>query len=327
MTKTDRTLIAGAGAIGQWLGARLGAAGHDVTLLTRAPSKAAIDAEGLHVSGLSDLHVELPCITDIGPDDAGRFDLIIITAKAHATASIAGQVAPALAPDGILASMQNGLGNGQKLLPHVPADRAAVALTSHGIGVEAPGHVRHNGDGTTQVGPVESGADHGARILEALLEDAGLAPSYHDDTRPLIWRKAIVNAAINPLGALYGVPNGGIVDDPDLLALSKALCEEATALARKARVDLDDPWPTVEAVLRATATNRCSMLQDVESRRPTELEQITGKMVRLGELLLVSMPRSESVYGKVKDLERSYLGAEATERLAWDELQHSTSPV
>ena len=72
-------------------------------------------------------------------------------------------------------------------------------------------------------------------------------------------------------------------------------------------------------VCKETAANKVSMLQDVEAGRPTEIEQITGRMVRLGETLLVSMPRSDSVYGRIKDLEASYLGPEAAQATAWDE--------
>lgn len=330
MADRKRVLIAGAGAIGQWLGARLQTAGHDVTLLLRPRFKAVIDRDGLMIHGRTAFQGPVPCITDLADAD-GPYDAVFLTAKATATAELAAACAPLVADDGVLASLQNGLGNGEKLHRVIEPERAAVCLTSHGLNVEAPGRIQHAGTGPTKVGPAPGspdGADAGARLAHGLLADAGLEPEWHDAMRGLVWQKAIVNAALNPIGALYGVRNGEILRREDLHALSQALAKEAVALAEAARVELPpgDPVAMVDTVLEATADNKCSMLQDVEAGRATELEQITGRMVRLAERLLVSMPRSESIYGRLKDLERGYLGDEASERLAWDELEHIGDP-
>lgn len=322
-----RVLVAGAGAIGQWLGARFAAAGHDVTLLVRKRFRDAIDAGGLHVRGHTTFDGPIPCITE--PAGTGPFDLVLITSKAYDTLALARATAPLLAEDGVLASMQNGLGNGEKLAEAVPPERVALALTSHGVTVEAPGRIYHAGLGSTQVGPLPGCTDDSAaRRLEGLLADAGLDPQWRADMRGAVWLKAVVNAAINPVGALYGVRNGGILDDPDLHALSQALAREAIRLAGVARVVLPHPDPAalVDEVLGRTRDNKVSMLQDVEARRPTEIEQITGRLVRLGETLVTDMGRNDHVYGRIKDLERSYLGAERAEQMAWDELPYAMKP-
>ncbi len=318
-----RILVAGAGAIGGLVGARLHAAGHDVTLLVRERGADAIAADGLLITGHTTFHEALPCIVE----PQGTYDIVLITSKAHSTATLARETAPLLAPQGILASLQNGLGNAQKLCQVVDPARAAVAITSHGVWVEAPGKLVHAGTGPTMVGPLGTGHD-AAKTLHALLADAGLAPDWRDDMRGPVWQKAIINAAINPVGALYRKRNGEMLDDPELLGLCKSLGAEAHALALRARVDLhgDDPAGLIERVLAATRDNKCSMLQDVESDRPTEIEQITGRMVRLNEKLLGHMPRSEAIYGRIKDLEASYLGHAEAKQMAWDELASEAEP-
>lgn len=315
-----KVLVAGAGAIGGWLGAALCGAGHDVTLLGREPLAAAVKAHGLQVTG----HTESVTRPKVITDPEGSYDVVFLTCKAHQTAALGAGVA---ALGDVLVSLQNGLGNAEKLARF--HDRVAVALTSHGITAEAPGQLRHAGLGTTSVGPRPGASvDGDVETIVALLDDAGLAPTLRDEMRGAIWQKAIVNAGINPVAALHRVTNGALLEPP-LSGLSEGLVQEAVALAERARVPLP-PGDLVEltrTVCRNTAQNKVSMLQDVEAGRHTEIEQITGRMVRLGETLLVSMPRSDSVYGRIKDLEASYLGAEAAQQTAWDETAYLTDLV
>lgn len=281
----------------------------------------------LRIAGLSSWSGALSATAD--PRDLGDgFDAVVLTSKAHQTQHLAPLVAPCLAADGVFLTLQNGLGNAQKVARAVPPERVAVALTSHGIWVEAPGRLRHAGTGGTQVGPHVAGGREAALRAQSLLADAGLDPELHAEMRGFVWRKAMINHCVNPVAALHGVPNGEVLARAELHALSLALLAEAQRLAERARVPLPpgDLVALLDATLQRTATNRVSMLQDVEARRPTEIEQLTGRMVRLGERLLVSMPRSESVYGRVKDLEASYLGADVATRMAWDELPWEAEP-
>lgn len=320
-----KVLVAGAGAIGQFLGAQLQDAGHDVDLLTTPRHVEPL--QDLRIQGLSTWAGALDAATEAGALE-GPFDCIALTSKAHQTQHIAPLVAPLLDEEGTFLTLQNGLGNAQKVARVVPAGKVAVALTSHGIMVEAPGRLRHAGKGATQVGPHVPAAAEAARRAEALLQDAGLDPEWHDEMRGLIWRKAMVNHSVNPVAALHRVPNGELLERPDLHALSLSLLHEAIALASRARVILPpgDLLELLDRTLERTATNRVSMLQDVEAHRPTEIEQLTGRMVRLGEKLLVSMPRSEAVYGRLKDLEASYLGQDKARQGMWDELPWESEP-
>lgn len=323
-------LVAGAGGIGQLLGARLQQGGHQVTLLLRPEHAAAIRSDGLRVVGASQLHGHLDCITQ--PDQAkSRFDAILVTAKAHATAAVAAATAPLLAPDGIMVSLQNGFGNGAKIAASVPAARVAVGLTSHGVTVERPGLVRHTGTGTTVIGPYDASSSAAAARADALFSDAGLAPERHAEMRPYIWRKAIVNHAINPIAAAHGVANGRILEGP-MWAQCSTLAGEAYGVARAAGVPLPGPAgpdalvDVVRQTLERTPTNRNSMLQDVAARKPTEIEQITGRIVRLSRRLGLPAFASEEAYQRVKAIEAGYLGDDESLRLTRDEVSWENGP-
>lgn len=323
--KRHRVLVAGAGAVGQWLGARLHDAGHDVRLLTTARHVAPL--RDLRITGLSTWSGDLPAVADVAALD-GRFDAIVLASKAHRTQHLAPQVAPLLADDGVFLSLQNGLGNAQKVARFVPPAKVAVALTSHGIMLESPGRIRHAGIGGTQVGPHVPAGEAAAQRAHGLLGDAHMDPEWHPEMRGFVWRKALINSCVNPVAALNRVLNGEVLARKDLHALSAAMLAEGAGLASRARVPLPagDLRQLLDVTLQRTAMNRVSMLQDVEARRPTEIEQLTGRLVRLGERLLVSMPRSEAVYGRLKELEASYLGAEAARAATWDELPWESEP-
>lgn len=323
-----KVLVAGAGAIGQFVGSRLHEARHDVTLLTTQRHIDAFGRDGLCVRGDENYCWDPHAVTTAAAAGAGGpFDAILLTCKAHTTAWLAKEVAPLLAADGVFASLQNGLGNAAKVAASAPVQAVAVALTSHGVTIDAPGTVLHAGAGPTLVGPHGPQAVRAARVAEKLLADARLEPTWHDDMEPFVWRKAVINAGINPVGALSGARNGSILADDALQRQCVALIREAEALAARAGVRLPrgDLAEAARGTLSRTSGNRCSMLQDVEARRATEVEQITGRMVRLAARLGVPMPASEEVYRRIKKLEADYLGASAAEALAHDEIEWERS--
>lgn len=312
MADQTRILIAGAGAIGQMLGARLAQADHDVTLLVRPRVRDAV-AAGLRVRGHTTFDGPLACITGPGGSE-GAFDAVFVTCKAHATAAMAPIVAPLVAPGGVVSSLQNGLGNGEALAAAVPPRRLALAITSQGVTVEGPGRVHHAGTGPTRVGPYRAdeaaegdapaaGMDEAA-LAHTLLQDARLDPSWHDPILPHVWAKAIVNAGINPVGALHGRTNGQLLADDALRRQVLALVDEAVATAGAAGIALPpgDLRHAALDTLEATAENRCSMLQDVAAGRRTEIHQITGHIVRLADRHGVAVPESRRVLAGVAAL-------------------------
>ena len=327
-TPSLRVLVAGAGAIGQWLGLKLLQTGQDVTLLARPRHVEAIRAGGLRVSGLTDAHAHIQAVAELPAVPSAPYDCIVLTCKAHQTAGLAEAVVPHLKPDGVLVSLQNGLGNAEKLRRLLPRDRIAVALTSHGVTVERPGLLRHAGQGPTLIGPFAGADETAARIAYRILLQANLEPEWQTAMRGYVWRKAIVNGGINPVGALHGVKNGGILKSSELRKLCLGLVGEAEGLARLLRVPLPpgDLQQLAITTLERTALNKCSMLQDVEAKRPTEVEQLTGRLVRLARTMRAKMPLNDAIYARVKAVEASYLGQGPAAQMAADEAEWEGEP-
>ncbi|HYW54002.1 MAG TPA: ketopantoate reductase C-terminal domain-containing protein, partial [Dongiaceae bacterium] len=125
------------------------------------------------------------------------------------------------------------------------------------------------------------------------------------DIQAVLWRKLVVNAALNPSCALTSRENGAVVTDPDLGALARTLALEAAAVARAEDVDVGDPWLAVEAAASASTANRNSMLQDLDAGRPTEIDAISGAVVRRAATHGIAVPVTEAVLRLVRGRERA----------------------
>lgn len=294
-------LVAGAGALGSVLGGLLAAAGHAVTLLGRPAHLEAVRRDGLVITGLYGEHRVrgLATATDVAAL-AGAFDAVLLTVKAWDTAGMAAAVAPRLADDGMLISMQNGLGNLERAAAAVGPRRVLGARVIFGAEVSAPGHVRVTVHAApTLVGspdPTDARRTAAARRWAAALGAAGIPAEPTARLVAELWGKLLYNAALNPLGALLGVPYGALPADADARAIMDAVLAEAFAVAQADGVAL--PWPDVgayraefyERLVPATAAHRSSMLQDLERGRPTEIDAINGYVASRGAVLGVATP-------------------------------------
>ena len=211
--------------------------------------------------------------------------------KAHRTASVAKPAAEAAAHDGILATLQNGLGNSEVLESAAGAGRVIVGVTTAGATLLAPGHA-HGHMAETLIGET---ADGRAEAFASLLRGAGLPARLTRDIDALLWSKLAVNCAINPLTAMHGVPNGALLERPEWRAAMETAAREVQAVAAAQGIALEDPAERAFAVARLTAANRSSMLQDLERGVPTEVDAICGAVVREGARLGIPTPVNASL--------------------------------
>ncbi len=282
-----RVVVVGAGAIGSLLGARCAAAGHDVTLVARREHVTAIRSGGLRIEGIDPIVVHPRAETGLPhPFDAA---LVLLTVKTFDLAVASAEVGRATADVPVLLP-QNGLG----VEPTAAAafrdsgwrdpDRWIVrAVNSIPATLLGPGAVRAAGQGEILLeDPSVAGPSSrsGARFLE-LFRSAGVPVRPVADLRRELWRKVVVNAAINPVSALHGVPNGALLTEP-LRSESIELLGEAVSVARAEKVPfaLEEAEQDFQRVARATAENRSSMLQDLDRGRRTEVDAILGELVR-----------------------------------------------
>ena len=212
-------------------------------------------------------------------------DLVIIATKGGESAVRAAEVARdiLLAPGAPILTVQNGV-NGANLAAVVGADRVICGVTSHGATMLGPGAVRHAGEGPTYLAPFTQSAElaQRAEAVAALLSRAGLETTALEaqELEPMVWRKLLVNAVINPVTALVGRPND-CVTDPALAPLVDSIIAEVVSVANAMGVALPgDPKGEVMRVARATGSNVSSMLADVKRGVPTEVSTINGFIVQ-----------------------------------------------
>lgn len=280
--------IIGPGALGLHFAARLAAVG-PLALIARDAAASARLRAGVRVG---DAHFA----ADAHPADAPpAAEWVIVLVKAGDTAA-AGAVAARMGARGVL-SLQNGL-TADTLRAHCPAGRVDQGITTEGAFRDDAG-VHPAGAGETLVPP-------GFETVAALLADAGLQARVEPAIAAARLAKLLVNVAINPLAALHRVPNGALLEPP-LRARLDALVREAWPVLHAAglALDADAALARVHAVARATAANRASMLQDVLAGRRTEIDAITGALLRMAARQQRRLPAHEAVFRDVEALAAS----------------------
>lgn len=304
---SPRTLIAGAGALGSVFGGFLRRDGLEVTLLGRPGHLDAIAVNGLRIEGIWGNHVVHGFhLCTSARRLTGPFDAILITVKSFDTAAMTESVAPLLSPDGVMISLQNGLGNVETLEACAGPERVLGARVIFGAVVAEPGTVRVTVSADpTAIGAREPGRhalrDARAREWAARFDRAGVPAVYTENLVSLLWAKAFYNAALNPLGALLRVHYGMLPEHSDSRALMDSVIDEAFAVARADGVDL--PWPDASAyreefygrLVPSTFDHRSSMLQDLERGRRTEIDAINGEVWRRGTRRGVATPVNETL--------------------------------
>ncbi len=301
-------VIAGAGSIGSLLAAHLARVA-DVTVLTRREEHAAALREhGLRVSGRGDFTAQLEATADPArlPEDA---ELAILACKGTDLEPLAAALEGTL-PGATVMTIQNGLGAEDVVAAHgewpVLSAVTFMSGTRHG-----DAHVEYVLDTATWIGPYRGTYESDARRVAELLEAGGLKAEAFGDLRPAQWSKLVFNATVNGVAALTGLPHDfhfAQTEEPsDLGHLVRDLVDEGKAVAAAAGVELhDDPWEMNVLATQRGHRHFPSMLEDVEARRPTELESINGALVREAERVAVRVPLQTAVYRLVKAREASY---------------------
>lgn len=293
-------LIVGTGALGCLLAARLAAAGHPVNMLGTWPQGlATLQERGVTLVGAGGSRQSFPVTASTIPKDFADAKLALVLVKAWQTERAAQQLFEALAVDGLALTMQNGLGNREQLVAKLGAERVAFGVITTGATLLAPGEVRWAGEGQ-----ITLGTHPRLEPLAAALQAAGFEVATVTDVNSVAWSKLVINAAINPLTALLGVPNGELLARPTARALSAALAVEVGAVAAKKNIPLNfaDPVAAAIGVAQRTAANLSSMLQDVRRGAPTEIEAICGAVVRAGREAGVPTPVNEVMWQLVSAL-------------------------
>jgi 2-dehydropantoate 2-reductase len=303
-----RATIVGCGAVGSLFAANL-AQLDDVEVWAFDLDRehvAAINEHGLRLSGAGEVVGKVRATTD--PSELPASDFGIVATKCMHTAAAIEATAPAFAT-GAVCSVQNGVGNEEVLAQHV--ERVIRGTTFPAGRLIGPGHVQWDVKGDTTIGPFEPSP--AAMVDVERLADActrgGMPTKAVEDARGPQWRKLIFNAATNPIGALTGLTHGRVVEDAGLRRLVSGLVDEGKAVAAVQGIELDaDPEELIDHAARPDVAydHKASMLQDVEARRPTEIDYLNGGVSRFGREQGVPTPLNDAVTALIKGLEASW---------------------
>jgi 2-dehydropantoate 2-reductase len=300
--------VVGCGAVGSLFAANL-ARLDDVEVWAYDLAREHVDAinrDGLRLTGAGEVTGRLRATTEAA--ELPRCDFGIVATKAMHTAAAVAATAHAF-EDGCVATVQNGLGNEEAIARH--CERVIRGTTFPAGKIVAPGVVQWDVKGDTTFGPFENRPAPLAeveRLAEACTR-AGMPTAAVADARGPQWRKVIFNAATNPLGALTGLTHGRVCEQPPLRRLVTQLVDEGKAVAAAQAIELDaDPEELIDYAARPDVAygHKASMLQDVEARRPTEVDYLNGGIVEFGRRHGVATPGHEAVWALVKGVEAAW---------------------
>lgn len=315
-----RFLIYGAGALGQAIGCMLSARDHSVDLVIRPRFIETISRQGLRVTGLYGDYYAPPGslgLLQTLTDRAKGYDYILITTKTYGTVEAVGDIA-VLASSCPVISLQNGCGNLEQLEAAFGPSRALGGRVITGFELIEPGLVNITVSADAiHVGDCQSGAiSENAKIFARTLDQAGLPTVAVENVYTSLYAKLLYNCALNPLGAILGVPYGALADNPETCMIMDRVIEETFSVIKG--LGGETPWESAavyrkvfyEKLLPVTAQHRPSMLQDLENRKPTEVDALVGYVARQGLRLQISTPTCDMLAALVrfKEAEQGGIG-------------------
>lgn len=302
-----KTIIMGAGAMGSLFGGLLSLSGENVWLVdiwkehidTICTKGLAIEEKGKTET------ISVNATTD--PQSIGKADLILYFVKTYQTERAVKDSLVLQKEDTIFLTLQNGLGNEQVICKHVDRSKVILGVTNHGATLLGPGHIRHGGWGKTYIGELDGKMTDRVAKIAQISQKAEIETEITSNIHRLVWDKLYINIGINALAALTGLKNGQLLDYPETLRLVEALVNEALEVARRKGIQIEgNPIEKVKAVIIATRENRCSMGQDLDYKRKTEIDVINGAVVREAERLGISVPYNRMITDLIKVIEKTF---------------------
>jgi 2-dehydropantoate 2-reductase len=292
-----KVAVMGAGAVGCYFGGMLARAGHEVTLIGRPAHVEQMRRNGLLLDTQSfKAHVAVQATSDAA--GAHGAALVLFCVKSTDTEGAAAAIAPYLAADTLVLSLQNGVDNAERLRG-VLAQPIAPAVVYVATEMAGPGHVKHHGRGELVVPPID-----GVDALVTLFGAAGVPLQVSDNVAGALWAKLILNCAYNALSAIAQLPYGRLVQGEGVQAVMDDVVHECLAVARSIGVRVPDDIGG--AVLRLAASmpaQLSSTAQDLARGKRSEIEHLNGYVLRQGEALGIATPVNRVLHTLVRLIE------------------------
>ena len=312
----NKVAIVGAGAIGGWMGVHLARAGAQLSVLARGDTLTALQRNGLQLHQGGELH-HMPVKASNDAAELGVQDLVVISVKAPALASVAQQIGPLIGQDTVVLTAMNGVpwwflqgfgGPVQRqslgtvdpqgtIARAIPAQHVIGGVVHASCSVDAPGVIRHHfGDGLI-VGEPSGANTPRVQALHALLQKAGFNATLSPQIQKDIWFKLWGNMTVNPISALTGATSDRLLDDALVRGFMSRVMLEARAIGECIGIPIAQEPEDRHAITRKLGTFKTSMLQDVEAGKPVELDALVSAVRELGQMTGVATPFTDALLG------------------------------
>lgn len=295
-------VVVGAGAMGSYFGGLLIHAGHQVTLVDVNPGQIdTINRRGLILETDDGCH-ELNATAGLAQDVTQVADLVVLFTKTLHTDAAMASIQHLLTPDTLVLSLQNGLGNAERIGKHHDRARIAVGTTLVPADLQGPGHVVSHGPSSSRLMDADTQHPKWVDTLAELFNNAGLATELDPDIHSVIWSKVAFNAAMNATCAVTGATPGQIGQVGAAVELARTVVHETVQAGEAKGISLDEAhiWQNVEMAMRDHANHKPSMLQDIEQGRATEIDAINGAIVDAASQAGLDAPANRVLFQLVK---------------------------
>jgi 2-dehydropantoate 2-reductase len=294
--------VMGTGGVGGYFGGLLARAGFDIHFVARGKHRQAILEEGLQVvSGQGSFRVMIHVTSE--PDEIGPVDLLLFSVKSYDTLDAARLIAPMVEEETTILSLQNGIDNIDKLVQRYGEERVIGGTAFIESSIASPGVISHGGKpGRIVFGELSGKATKRAEELLDTFKQAEIDAELSLDINQVLWSKFLFISAIHGVSTLSRAPLGLIFSYPETRELVVGVMREVEALARKRGVALPENV-VAEALGLAESYNKrfkCSMLRDLEWRRPMEIDALNGMVVKLGKEIGLETPLNQVIYACLK---------------------------
>ncbi len=304
--------IVGAGAIGGLLGAHLVRAGEDVVLIARGPHLAAMQANGLTLrENGEEFNVRPRCTDDIAQID--QANVVFITLKAHSLPAAAPAIGRSLQPDVVVVGAINGIpwwyfpdrhlesvDPGGVVARSIPPEKVIGSVVYPAASIVAPGVIAHDEGDRFSLGEPDGTRSARVQALAKMLNAAGFKASVQTRLRNEIWLKLLGNATLNPVSAITRATMGEMLASDESRGAIRLLMEEVAGVARAYGVEIPISIDRRIEGAAAAGDHKTSMLHDLESGKPLEIDALLGAVIELADGKAVQVPGLRAVYALTK---------------------------
>lgn len=303
-----KIVIFGTGGVGGYFGGRLAQSGQDVTFIARGAHHTAICKDGLRVDSVNGDFIIHPAQVTDAPKTLGTVDLILLCVKAWQLSDALEQIMPLVGDGTLILPLMNGMEHMETLLETFGAEHVLGGLCRISAFIEAPGHIRHAGiQPYLACGEWDKASSGRIQTLDGIFKSLnGMTAEIPADIQTAMWEKFIFIAATSGVGAYTRQTLGEYRSDPASRAMLKGALEETTAIARARNISIAENF--VEATLTRMdglpPQTIASMQKDIMAGKPSELDQQTGAVIRMGRAFHVETPTHEKIYSALLPLEQ-----------------------